>query len=398
MTKTNLLPPALMLVLAFPLTAQAADAPPYSFASHWPTHHLFADGTDLGIALKYQYDVDRFSHDAGRLADAQTNRRKELGAYVKKKGVYDATAVYDFQARSWLDVFARVQTRALFGTDAGALRAGFSKTPVGFEGNTGTGSTTFLETALPTQAIYAGRRIGVDWALVRPAWLVNAGYYWGGDLQGDSDGHMAALRAAWTPRNAPGDVLHLGVSASRENPDGRIDSRGLRAPPAARLRARPEAGLTAVRLVDSGSLAPVDHIDRKGLEALWIGGPWSLQGEYLDARVKRADGRPSYRGKGWYAFASWVVTGESRGYSSGNVGDVTPKGTFGAVELAVRYSELDLDDAPVFGGTECDWTVGANWYLNRYLKLQGNVVHARSNRRGLAVDPNVIELRAQIAF
>jgi phosphate-selective porin OprO/OprP len=68
------------------------------------------------------------------------------------------------------------------------------------------------------------------------------------------------------------------------------------------------------------------------------------------------------------------------------------------VELALRYSELNLDDAPVLGGTESDWTLGANWYINRYLKLQGNYVHAHSDRRGLVVDPNVVEVRAQIAF
>lgn len=390
------IPFAIALALAAPLV-HAGDAPSYDFRNNWPTHVVLDDGTDLGIAFKYQYDVDRFSHDDGRLADAQTNRRKELGAYVKKKGVYDATAVYDFQAKTWLDVYARLQTKALFGTDAGAVRAGFSKTPVGLEGNTGTGATTFLETALPTQAIYAGRRIGVDWALVRPSWLVNAGYYWGGDLQGDADGHMTALRAAWTPRKAPGDVLHLGVSASRETPDATVDGRGITTLPGARLRARPEAGLTTVRLVDSGKLQPVERIDRQGLEALWIGGPWSLQGEYLDARVHPV-AAPSYRGRGWYAFGSWVLTGESRSYGDGIAGDVKPKGPYGAVELALRYSELNLDDAPVAGGTEKNWTLGANWYINRYLKLQGNYVHARSDRRGVAVDPNIVEVRAQIAF
>ena len=388
---------ALALALAAPLS-RAADQPKYDFRDHWPTHLVLADGTDLGVAFKYQYDVDRFSRDNGRLADAQTNRRKELGAYVRKKGVYDAIAVFDFQSRNWLDVYARVQSKALFGRDVGALRAGYSKTPVGLEGNTGTGATTFLETALPTQAIYAGRRIGLDWALARKYWLLNAGYYWAGDLQGGSDGRMTALRAAWTPRNAPGDVLHLGISASREDPHGSTDGRDIYTPPGARLRAKPEAGLTTVRLVDSGTLSRVDHIDRTGLEALWIGGPWSLQGEYLDARVRLDDGRPTYRGRGWYAFGSGVLTGESRSYKAGTAGDVKPRGPYGAVELALRYSELNLDDAPVLGGAEHNWTLGANWYINRYLKLQGNYVRAHSDRRGVVVDPDIVEVRAQIAL
>jgi phosphate-selective porin OprO/OprP len=396
MKKTTL---AAALMVGIPGMACAAEgqAGAYSFANDWPTHYVFDDGTDLGLALKYQYDVDRFSGDDGRLPDAQTNRRKELGFYVKKKGVYDATVVYDFQAKTWLDTYLRVQGKALFGQDVGAFRIGFSKTPVGFEGNTSTGATTFLETALPTQAIYANRRIGVDWELQRPHYLVDAGYYRGGDLNGDSDGRMTAARLAWVPRNQPGDVLHLGFSVSRESPDGTTDGRGIYTPPTVRLRARPEAGLAA-RLVDSGNLAPTDHIDRTGLEALWIGGPWSVQGEYLHASVSRDGGRPDYDASGYYAFASWVVTGESRPYSGGNVGNIKPRRPYGALELAIRYSELDLDDGPVQGGRERDWTLGANWYINRYLKLQANYVHAQSDRRGLPVDPNVVEVRAQIQF
>jgi phosphate-selective porin OprO and OprP len=394
--KTTLI---IAMVMALPATGIAAESgnSAYSFANNWPTHYVFDDGTDLGLSLKYQYDVNRFSSDGGRLEDAQTNRRKEVGLYLKKKGVYDAVVVYDFQAKTWLDTYLRVQSKALFGSDVGAFRFGFSKTPVGFEGNTSTGATTFLESALSTQAIYASRRIGVDWALERPHYLIDAGYYSGGDLNGDSDGRMVAARAAWVPINHAGEVLHLGVSASRETPDGTTDGRGIRTLPNARLRARPEAGLAA-RLIDSGNLAPTDHIDRRGLEGLWIHGPWSVQGEYLDASVKLANGRPDYDARGYYVFASWVVTGESRSYASGNVGDVKPKNSYGALELAVRCSELDLNDGTVLGGRERDWTVGANWYLNRYLKLQANYVHAQSDRRGLGVDPNVIEIRAQIQF
>lgn len=387
------------LLVAIPTLASAGESGngAYNFAANWPTHYMFDDGTDVGLSLKYQYDVDRFSSDDGRLADAQTNRRKEFGFYVKKKDVYDATVVYDFQAKTWLDTYLRVQSKAFLGSDVGAFRIGLSKTPVGFEGNTSTGATTFLESALPTQAIYANRRLGVDWALERPHYLVNAGYYNGGDLNGGSDGRMVAARLAWVPRNQAGDVIHLGLSASRESPDGGTDGRGLYTPPVARLAARPEAGLAA-KLVDSGNLAPVERIDRSGFEGLWIQGPWSIQGEFLHAAVKLDGGRPNYDASGYYALASWVVTGESRPYSGGNVGNIRPEGAYGALELALRYSEIDLDDRPIAGGRERDWTLGANWYINRYLKLQANYVHASSDRRGLAVDPNVVEVRAQIQF
>jgi len=64
----------------------------------------------------------------------------------------------------------------------------------------------------------------------------------------------------------------------------------------------------------------------------------------------------------------------------------------------LRYSTLDLDDGPTLGGTEHDWTLGANWYLTKYLKLQANYVRATSDRRDLRIDPHIFQMRAQVMF
>lgn len=384
--------------LAWAAAAPCAAASDYSWRGDWPTHHTFADGTDVGASVLYQYDVNDFSNDQGQLPDARTNRRKYFGFYLKKKGAYDAVAQYDFQSHTWLDANVRVQTKAVTGQDFGAVRIGQGKTPVGFEGNTSTGADSFLETALPTQAVYANRRVGVDWALFRPEWLVAAGWYPRGNIDGRNPGHTLAGRVAWVPRHAPGDVLHLGLAASHESPSGRITTRGSWSVPSVRFRSNPEAGLAAIPLVDSGKLANVADVDRYGFEGLWIRGPWSLQGEYLRADTAFNDGRPGYRAQGWYAFASWVATGESRPYAGGNVGNVVPARARGALELLLRYSELDLDHGGVRGGREHDWTAGLNWYLGPHLKLQANYVMAFSNRRDVIVDPRVTELRAQISF
>ena len=382
---------------ALVLTALPAMAQDYSFLGDWPTHHAFADGTDFGVTGLYQYDVNDFSHDDGLLRDAHTNRRKYFAVYLKKNGVYDAKAEFDFQSKKWQDVFLRVQSKAVFGRDGGALRIGQSKTPVGFEGNTSSNAPTFIELALSTQAVYENRRVGVDWALSRPSWLAAVGYY-GGDLQGDNDGHTLAGRLVWVPRHQPGDVLHLGVTASRESPASSVNGLGLANVPSARFRSTPEAGLSPLYLVDSGTLKNVDEIDRYGFEALWIRGPWSLQGEHLRANTSFDDGKPAYRIDGWYAFASWVATGESRPYKDGNVGNVVPSRPWGAVEFAARYSTVDLDGGGIMGGREHDWTLGVNWYLGRHLKLQANYIRAFSDRRSLIVNPRIVELRAQIAF
>ena len=387
-----------LLVIACSPTAFARGDDNATTIAAWPPHIVMPDGTDIGLNLKFQRDANWFSDDMGEQEDPRAARRHELGMYVKKHGMYDANVAFDFLSDKWLDVFVRMQTKALASADLGAIRLGYTKTPVGFEGNTGTGSTTFLETSLATQAIFAGRRIGLDWALLRDHWVINAGNYFAGDLQGGSDSHGSAARAAWVPLNLPGDVLHLGVSVSQERPEWTTDRRGVHTPPTARLQASPEASLVDASIVDSGALAYAEQLRRYGLEALLIDGPLSLQAEYLAARVSFLDGKPAYHATGYYALAGWVLTGESRRYVGANVADVVPTRRWGALEFAVRYSEVDLDDGAVAGGRVHQWTLGANWYVDRYFKLQANWVHSSDDRGDKNLSPNIVELRAQLMF
>ena len=106
---------ALGVAAAVMLAAEPARAGDQSVLGDWPTHHVFQDGTDFGVSLLYQYDVNDFSHDDGKLQDAGTNRRKYLGLYLKKKGVYDAKVEFDYQGKKWQDAYLRLQSSAFIG-------------------------------------------------------------------------------------------------------------------------------------------------------------------------------------------------------------------------------------------------------------------------------------------
>lgn len=396
--------PALALGLAtvFATTAHAGEAAGVQ-AKAWPPRLVFGNGTELAATGNYGYDLNRFSGQgygtaATTFEDDEDFRRKEFGLSLKRKGYYDFAAAYDFQAETWMDVALRVESKPLFGRDVGKLRIGQFKLPVGFEGYTSTRAGAFLENSLPTQAFYESRRVGAEWAFERPAYLWNLGYFFDADLQGNNPGSTVAMRAAWTPRKQAGHVLHLGVSASEERPDSEINGRGELILPSVRWRAKPEASLTAVRLVDSGTLSRVDRIRRGGVEALWIEGPWSLQGEYLRQSTERDAGLPGYSADGYYLFGSWLLTGESRAYSAGNVSNPQPAHGYGAWELLARYSHIDLDSDGIRGGRESNWTLGVNAYFSKYFRLQANYVRVDAKRAGLSADPRVMELRAQFYF
>lgn len=376
------------MALAFAASAQA-HASNYSLLGDWPVKTTTDSGWELGLKGNMSYDHNQFGDDrlsdgSQRFVDEDAWRRQELNAYLRKPGVFEVAFGYDFHNKLWLDNYLRMSGKG------GDLRVGQFKTPVGYEESAvGTSATTFLERSLPASLVYEGRRLGVDWTYEKlKGWYFNAALMSGGDLQGLNDGRTLAARVVHNPIQTDANLLHLGLAASNEKRDD--DS--------ARARVRPEAFLTDVRLVDSGALGNVESIGRRGLEAIWQHGPLLLQGEYLRMDIER-EGRPDYGADGYYISAAWVLTGEKRGYKSAAFGNVKPKSAHGAVELAARYSHVDLNNRDAsLGGRQSDWTFGVNWYLGQHFKLQVNYVLVDAKRRGVDLDPSIGELRMQVYF
>jgi phosphate-selective porin OprO/OprP len=375
-------------LLVAALLASAAHAAAAHDINDWPTYGKTEGGLEYGVRGQFQYDFDEFGNDrldsgAHRFEDAHDWRRREFGGYLRKAGVFELVMGYDFAIDTWIDNYLKLNAGK-----AHEFRMGQFKTPVGMdESATSSAATVFLERAAPVNAVYQGRRIGADWTWVpNKQWRLNLGYFTDGDLNGLNEGHTLGGRAVFTPRNGDGEVLHLGLAASREERDDE----------AARIRTRPEAAITDVRLVDSGTLAGSDAIDRVGLEGAWQHGPWLAQGEWLSAQVHR-DGA-DFSAQGGYLQGSWVLTGEAHPYKGGGFGNPRPSRASGAWELALRYSDLDLDDGLVQGGRQRNWTVGANWYLTPYFKFQANYVHVDGDRQGQSLAPEVFQVRAQLAF
>jgi len=151
--------------------------------------------------------------------------------------------------------------------------------------------------------------------------------------------------------------------------------------------------------VGTGDLDDGSHMQLFGLESAWVHGPFSLQGEYMAAEVNRKQNAdPLFHGG--YVYGSWFLTGESRSYSPTSILGRFREGIFqrtvprsnvfdrdagigwtglGAIELAVRWSYIDLNSAGVQGGYLEDMTYGVNWYLNPYTKVMFNYVKPTLN-------------------
>ena len=117
-------------------------------------------------------------------------------------------------------------------------------------------------------------------------------------------------------------------------------------------------------------------------------------------------GGPQLEFPAGYAQLGYVLTGERRNYDhkTAAFGRVVPdcnfgNGSWGAWEVAGRYSALDCNDEIVQGGYLQDLTFGLNWYLNRYTRFEFNYIHTFLDRPiGNKTESDIFGTRAQFDF
>jgi phosphate-selective porin OprO/OprP len=134
---------------------------------------------------------------------------------------------------------------------------------------------------------------------------------------------------------------------------------------------------------------------RLGFEARFRPGPVSIQAEYsrvtderLGESVEDTD-LSLLRGRGWYVSGTWALTGDSKADGLDATKRPLFQGGIGAVEVAARVERLTFDSmaAPngsdpsssfradiILGNSNKVVTFGVNWYLNRWVKVQFNLI------------------------
>jgi phosphate-selective porin OprO/OprP len=149
-------------------------------------------------------------------------------------------------------------------------------------------------------------------------------------------------------------------------------------------------------------------------QAYFYTGPLGLHGEYIVSwqEVSRATVPTiTLKHTAWQATGSYFLTGEKNSWRS-----APPKkpfdpraGTFGALELAARYSELSIDEAtfPAYANPAStpnkatSWAVGLNWYLARGIKTVLDYEHtsfAGGTPTGDREAENFVVTRVQYSF
>lgn len=209
-------------------------------------------------------------------------------------------------------------------------------------------------------------------------------------VEGDSGSYAFTARFTGLPyyENKGEKLIHLGVGYSYRNP---INDE-------LRYRAKPEVRL-APYFVDTGVLSKVQDNHLMGIEGALVFGPLSIQSEFLCSfvRYEGASTKEDEHFWGYYVYATYFLTGEHRNYNKekGCFNDIKPKsnfmeGGYGAWEIALSYSKLDLNDE-TRGGCMDNIIVGLNWYPNSHLRIMLNYVYSN-----LSLDKNLEDTDAHI--
>jgi phosphate-selective porin OprO/OprP len=292
------------------------------------------------------------------------------------------------------------------------LRVGKFKEPIGLEALRSDRELTFSERSLVSDLVplrYMGARVGGS--ILSESISYEIGYF-----NGANDGSNGNFQ--WIRANEGAARLFLrpfaatGVSAIEQFGIGAAGSAGDQHGTIAALKT---VGQSTFFKYSSTAVANGQH-NRLSPQAYYYYGPFGALSEYAvssqDVLNKHLTRR--IRNQAWQLQSSVVLTGEKNGYNGVRArNSFEPYKQFshwGAVELGVRYSKLQIDpDAfPLFANLKTsaqqadERGIVLNWYLNRYTKLVTDFEHTKFRMASSKIAPlhseNVLMSRIQLAF
>ncbi|MGV8932901.1 MAG: OprO/OprP family phosphate-selective porin [Luteimonas sp.] len=347
-------------------------------------------GSDISLEGLIQADGNWFNNDLADLNGVGANgkdsefelRRAEIVLKGKGPGNIEWVIGYDAKADKFLDTNIKYK---LGGNSSHFVQVGQFKQPNSMEESSSTKNNDFITKSMATNTYGVARRLGVGYGFGVKNWSINASYFGRELTRNLAHGSGYGVRGTWAPINEKGNIVHFGLAYVNYDTDSDTF----------RVRARPDADLASVRLVDAGTFTDSDRIATTSIEGLWVNGPFKLQGEYYTSAIKRL-ANSDYTSTAGYVQGLWNISGETWGYKGGVPTTPLPdEPGRGMWQLGLRYDTIDLNDGSVLGGKMNTVTAGVNYYWRSNFKFAVNYVKVSSERKGISDDPSIVEARAQ---
>lgn len=299
---------------------------------------------------------------------------------------------------------------------AAQLRAGKFKSPMSLEALQSDSNKLFIENSLVSNLV-PNRDIGFDLHgelfddKVTYDFAILNGSTDGSSLDTDNHDDKDFVARVFTQpfRTSPNDWisgLGFGVAASAGQSHGNTTTSQL---PSFRT-----PGQQTFYSYNTGTFSDGERL-RVNPQASWYKGPAGLMAEWVvnsqHVRVNNTNAA-TLKNYAWNVAGSYVVTGEDASYNG-----VIPRknldiknDTWGALEFVSRLHQLRVDSdsfralsVPTASAESATaWAIGANWYLNKYIRLMTNfeqtLFNAGKASGGDRNSENALLTRLQLAF
>jgi phosphate-selective porin OprO/OprP len=338
---------------------------------------------ERGLIFFGRMELDFAYYSSGTLSDDTGFRVRSLRVGLAKAFKHNLSMKAEVDLTDGESNFADLYLRHVH-KRWGMLTVGNQRVAQTLVNQTSRISQTFMEEPLPAEAFGLGRRLALGWDLNKKKGGLHLTAF-GSDLNGSIGDSGFAGRIYLNPTRSRFSVFHVGASVVSENMSRKT-----------RFYSHPESRVTSQRLVDTGIYEDITNQGIAALEIAGSKGSLMFHAEYFRAWWDQPNAKdPVF--KGFYALASWVLTGEKFSYTEGKFLRVRPQSPRGAWEVAARFSAVDLNDEAVTGGAERNLTIGVNWYAPRnQFRVMSNPIFVRTDENADDENTTIFQLRGQL--
>ncbi len=356
----------------------SAEGPRFQWKEH-PTLRLWTGAwVELRVRLQHDLRASDTTMGEGRSGDSARRRIGIAG---------ELTDRVDFQLEReltgedpWRDAYANYRLFECLQAQAGKFKLPFS-----FDENTSATNLDFVHRSMAAEALAPGRDAGVmahgRWRRRTLQYEVGLFRHEGRNARSGNPhrlvgGRTFAGRVSLHPFRARKSVFRSvagGVAVTRSKLGEGLSS----------LRGDTVLG---ERFYTADAVAKGAR-ERLGFELRWEPGPFSVKSEYIrlaDERLGQSGENtdlPPLVATGWYVSGVWKVVKRDKSWRGG-------------LELAARVEELSFGSAAldsraslspradiVLGNRNNALTLGANWSLKAWIRIQANLIREESTRR-----------------
>ncbi len=310
-------------------------------------------------------------------------------------------ADFDFTKGKFSQKNIFVQLSLANGDNHHIFKGGYYNDPATMANNTSRGSLHFLARAAAVNALAPGRELGFSYKFYNRHFFANQGVF-AENLYNDQangpQGFTAGGRWLYVPVDDAEQSMHIGAAAryaytntGERQEDGEIKTSHT-------VASTIETYVDGTKQFLTCTLPWARNSIYASAEAAYRTKKFFVRGEYMVKHIDRKSGKglPACTFHGGYAEAGYMIYGQGYKY---NREESVVSGLGGrGLEVAARYSYINLNDGDVKCGRMHSATVGGALGFNKFFQVMLEYSYNRLDNENYPLDKNIHVVQARMMF